>query len=137
MLNKSKTPKCLATVGMTLLFPIGYAIVHSWTIEPFATICWVVVGFAIGRDAVRMIWKWKGRQKTRAASVVRLLDRVGSPGRPVAAELDDQEPTMGIPRSGSGLIQIRTLDEQLGFRYFDRYDGYESSSDYEPPASVH
>lgn len=137
MLNKSPTRKYLAIVGTTVLFPILYAIVNDWTIEPFSAICWAVVGFATGRDAVRMIWRWKGRQVTHAAAVATLPDRVGASGRPVAIALDEQEVTIAHAEPGSGMGRIPTLGQRLGFSYFDRYDGYESSSDYEPPASVH
>ncbi len=119
-----------AIIGATVVVPTIYLIVNEWKGEPFPFACWVVIGFAVGWDLARMIGgKTRGRKHRR---VLRSRVLRHAPTKRVWVTDDwsdeDLETTCSMidTRTSEPDLRERTLEEQMGYQYFDRYDGYEA-----------
>lgn len=130
MLDRShRVWKYGAIIGATVVAPTIYLIVNEWKAESLPFACWVVIGFAVGWDLAGMIaGKSRGGGKRRVLqSHVLRNERTNRVGVTNDRFDEDQEATRSLIQSGDpDMPRQRTLGEQLGYRYFDRYDGYEA-----------
>lgn len=126
MLDRShRAWKYGAIIGATVIVPTIYLVVNEGKAESLPLACWVVIGFAVGWDLARMIAGKTDSRGNRRARRDERRNGYGVPGDFFDEELGATH-SMAVGRTcDSRSVRIPTLGEQLGYHYFDRYDGYE------------
>lgn len=119
-----------AIIGATVIVPTIYLIVNEWKAESLPFACWVVIGFAVGWDLARMIAGKTGSRKHRRVLRSRVLRPAPTKRVWVTDDWSDEDlettRSMIDTRTSEPELRGRTLDEQMGYQHFDRYDGYEA-----------